>query len=201
MAMLKWVNLTCIRHKNVTNSPKYILKTDDDIFINFDRLLRVTHDLPNAKMIGRLTCGAVPIGDIHSKLYMPKYLYADRVYPGYLSGTAYVLRTDIIPTLIQNSLTTPLIHLEDIYVTGLLARKSKIYPEDSPFFTYNRIEPKDDCPFRVLVDSHQMKPDEMHVIYDRLRTPPSVPCNLKKAKWLRRIGRLTKRLRNLCLYK
>jgi hypothetical protein len=100
---------------------------------------------------GRLTCGAAPISDATSKLYMPKYLYSDKTYPGYLSGTAYVMRSDIIPTLLQNSLTTPLLHLEDIYVTGLLARQSQIYPDDSAFFTYNHLLPKDNCAFRFMV--------------------------------------------------
>jgi len=83
---------------------------------------------------------------------MPKYLYPEKTYPGYLSGTAYVLRSDIIPTLLQNAKTVPLVHLEDIYVTSLIARASKIYPDDSAFFTYNHLLPKDSCAFRFMVN-------------------------------------------------
>ncbi|XP_021950492.1 beta-1,3-galactosyltransferase 1 isoform X2 [Folsomia candida] len=200
VAMLKWVNLTCTKN-NVTEFPQRLLKTDDDIFINIDRLLRVIQEMPNARMIGRLTCGATPIGDSTSKLYMPKYLYLGKVYPGYLSGTAYVLKSNIIPTLLENTAIVPILHLEDIYITGLLARRSGIYPDDSAFFTYNRIEPKDDCALRFMVNSHQMTPPEMKKIYANLKTTPSLPCNLKKAKWLRRVPKnISKRLRNLCLF-
>ncbi|CAG7785347.1 unnamed protein product, partial [Allacma fusca] len=151
MAMLKWVNLTCsLSSQNTSFAPQFILKTDDDIFINVDRMLKVAHDMPHAKMIGRLTCGATPIADWNSKLYMPKYLYPGKVYPGYLSGTGYMIRANIIPTLLHNSQKTPLIHLEDIYVTALLARHSRIYPDDSSFFTYSHIDPKDKCAFRVM---------------------------------------------------
>lgn len=82
---------------------------------------------------------------------MPKYLYPGSVYPGYLSGTAYLLRGDMVPTLLQNSLTIPLIHLEDIYVTAILARQSQFFPDDSPFFTYNHLDPRDPCAFRIMV--------------------------------------------------
>jgi len=72
VAMLKWVNLTCSNEKGTTGSfAHYILKVDDDIFINVDRLLTVIHDLPNAKMIGRLTCGANPISDGNQNFICP----------------------------------------------------------------------------------------------------------------------------------
>jgi beta-1,3-galactosyltransferase 1 len=100
---------------------------------------------------GRLTCGAEPVTDPSSKLYMPKYLYPGRRYPGYLSGTAYLLSGKIIPTLLQNSLSTRLIHIEDIYITGILAKKSNIYPEDSIYFTYLRVDPKNTCLLKQMV--------------------------------------------------
>lgn len=151
MSMLKWINLTCSSNNDMSSSPVWVLKTDDDMFINVDRLLKVAHDMSNSKMIGRLTCGAAPIKDHTSKLYMPKYLYPASVYPGYLSGTAYLLRGDLVPTLLENSLTIPLIHLEDIYVTAILARQSHYFPDDSPFFTYDHLDPKDPCAFRIMV--------------------------------------------------
>lgn len=100
---------------------------------------------------GRLTCGAVPISDARSKLYMPKYLYPGKMYPGYLSGTTYAMHGEIVPTLLRTSVATPLIHLEDIYVTALLARENNIIPEDSVYFTYDRNEPRAICAFKNLV--------------------------------------------------
>ncbi|CAL8083370.1 unnamed protein product [Orchesella dallaii] len=200
MAMLKWINLTCSVNNDISSSPLWVLKSDDDMFINVDRLLKVAHDSPNSKMIGRLTCGALPIKERNSKLYMPKYLYPSPVYPGYLSGTAYLLRGDMVPTLLENSLTIPLIHLEDIYVTAILARQSQFFPDDSPFFTYNRLNPKDPCPFRYMVTSHQVTPIEMRSIWTNLMKRPPVPCSPKKQNWLRRIPKMTKRYRKLCSF-
>jgi len=82
---------------------------------------------------------------------MPKYLYPGNVFPGYLSGTAYLIRSDIISALLQHSLSTPLIHLEDVYVTGILARKIPTDPADSIYFTYGKFMPNNKCPFRLMV--------------------------------------------------
>lgn len=100
---------------------------------------------------GRLICGAEPISDVKSKLFMPQYLYPGKTYPAYLSGTAYFLTGAIVPRLLETAVGTPLIHMEDIYITGIVARKDGIYPEDSPAFTYLKVSSKDMCVLREMV--------------------------------------------------
>lgn len=53
IAMLKWINLTCYGSNNSTRSsmPQYVLKTDDDVFINIDRLFSVISEKPGAEMM------------------------------------------------------------------------------------------------------------------------------------------------------
>jgi len=51
LAMLKWVNLTC-PIRNETSYPQFILKTDDDMFTNIHRLLKIALDAPpSSKMM------------------------------------------------------------------------------------------------------------------------------------------------------
>lgn len=40
------------------------------------------------------------------------------MYPNYLSGTGYVMSADVAEKLFQIALHTPLLHLEDVYLTG-----------------------------------------------------------------------------------
>lgn len=49
---------------------------------------------------------------------MPKYIYEGKVYPNYLSGTGYLMDRRTAVLLYQTALTTPLLHLEDVYITG-----------------------------------------------------------------------------------
>lgn len=58
-------------------------------------------------------------------------MYPGRVYPNYLSGTAYVMTPDTVAKLYQAALKIPLFHLEDVYITGMLIVNfyQKIHPE------------------------------------------------------------------------
>ena len=44
-------------------------------------------------------------------------------YPDWLSGSAYLLDRDTAGDLYQAALNTPLFHIEDVFLTGILASK------------------------------------------------------------------------------
>lgn len=122
------------------------MKCDDDIFLNVPNLLHIllggTVPLYNASihffdqksvrvtssdnrlidtknlLLGFLFCHAKPIADITSKWYSPIYMFSGDMYPNYLSGTGYVMSMNSAVALYNASLTTPLFHLEDVYLTG-----------------------------------------------------------------------------------
>ena len=102
---------------------EYVLKTDDDVYVNLPKL----YDLVRANqkptlLMGTLICNAVPIKDPHNKWFVPRYMFNEKKYPNYLSGTGYVMGREAAVRLYAAALTTPLFHLEDIYVTGILSR-------------------------------------------------------------------------------
>ena len=59
----------------------YILKTDDDVYINMNNLYKLVkmNKIPNLLM-GTLICGAVPIRDPYNKWYSPHYMYDKKRY-------------------------------------------------------------------------------------------------------------------------
>lgn len=65
-------------------------------------------------------------------------MHISNSYAGYLSGVAYVMRTDVIPRLLHMSITTPIIHMDDVYITGILCRQLGIQPGDSKVFSCGR---------------------------------------------------------------
>ncbi|XP_049807392.1 beta-1,3-galactosyltransferase 1-like isoform X1 [Schistocerca nitens] len=164
--LLKWT---------VTNCPsvRYIMKTDDDMFVNIESLVRLLRSKGSTGLlIGALICGAHPISDSHSKWYAPRYMYPGRVYPNYLSGTGYVMSNDVMKRLYKAALQTPLFHLEDVYVTGLCSKAAGIRPRDHPAFTYarRRIDP---CLLRdrSVITSHRMDSAQLLKIWPRIRDP------------------------------
>ena len=57
-------------------------------------------------------------------------MFSGREYPDYVSGTGYVMSGRLIPRLFDTSLSVPLFHLEDVFMTGLVARRAGIVPEN-----------------------------------------------------------------------
>ncbi|CAH0716791.1 unnamed protein product, partial [Brenthis ino] len=172
--MLKWVTNNC------NESVRYILKTDDDMYVNVPNLVYTLknrskiHDTTKGQeleylLIGDLICGARPVQDVGSKWYSPKYMYGARVYPRYLSGTGYVMSAPTVRALYKAALTTAYFHLEDIYITGICSVRAKprITPRDEPGFSYSAVG-DDACAAHAHVTAHRVRPAHMRSIAARL---------------------------------
>ncbi|XP_021928730.1 beta-1,3-galactosyltransferase 1-like isoform X2 [Zootermopsis nevadensis] len=164
--MLKWVSTNC-------RSVQYIMKTDDDMFVNINNLVRLlkVRILGNL-LVGALICGARPIADSQNKWYAPHYMYQGTVYPNYLSGTGYVMSRDVVLRLYQAALKTPLFHLEDVYLTGLCAHAARIRPRHHPSFTYSKRK-LDPCLYKdkTVVTSHRVNGSEMRKVWSLMNNP------------------------------
>lgn len=184
--MLKWVNHNC------DGRVKYIMKCDDDTFVNVPNLLQVllggtvplykasipfydrnTVAVKSAKnrlvqvrrlLTGFLFCEAKPITDTSSKWYSPNYMYNKEFYPNYLSGSGYLMNLDAAKLLYRTLLTTPIFHLEDVYLTGIVADRVKLHRYHHPLFFYSST--KDPCALRGMISQHQLGPTELRTAYD-----------------------------------
>ncbi|XP_043288700.1 beta-1,3-galactosyltransferase 1-like isoform X2 [Venturia canescens] len=188
--MLKWVTKNC-------QKAKYLMKTDDDMYVNVPNLLKNLRARPKSTgtLIGSLICNARPISDPNNKWYAPKYMFSEKTYPNYLSGTGYVMSLDVAEKLYDAALSTPLLHLEDVYITGVCARYAKLRPTNHAGFSY--VPRKlDSCTLSNSITSHKVSTASMHVIWKKLRdvnatsncSEHSNPAN-KKSTTLNRNGR------------
>ncbi|KYB26486.1 beta-1,3-galactosyltransferase 1 [Tribolium castaneum] len=130
--MLKVVNRYC------KNSFKYLMKADDDVFVNLPRVL---HMLSNRKthenvILGRLRRGW-PIRDTYSKWYVPYEWYPEQEYPANVCGASYIMSFDVARKLYDCALSTPLVHMEDIFLTGICGEKMNVLRENNYMFTCN----------------------------------------------------------------
>lgn len=133
---------------------RFVMKCDDDMFLNvpnllhvllggtvpayaaskqyFDRQASQTLSEKNRLkqqerlLLGFAHCGGKIIRSIFNKWYMPSYMYDKYLYPNYLSGTGYVMSSDAAAILYREALKTPLLHLEDVFLTG--ANHLNIFP-------------------------------------------------------------------------
>uniref|UniRef100_A0AAG5CY45 Hexosyltransferase n=1 Tax=Anopheles atroparvus TaxID=41427 RepID=A0AAG5CY45_ANOAO len=181
---------------------KFLMKCDDDTFVNVPNLVQVLlggtvplykaaisfydsntvlvkstkNRLVEGKhlLTGFMFCEAKPIGDTSSKWYSPTYMYNKEVYPHYLSGTAYVMNFETAKVLYRTSLSTPIFHLEDVYLTGIVAERVKIRRRHHPLFFYSYT--KDLCALRGMISQHQLQPTELRNAFDYV-TNSSIVCN------------------------
>ena len=122
---------------------RYLLKVDDDSYVNIlglqkmlkeniketsnersiygylQRGLKAHHWLPK---VHRPTMETIDDEKIH-KWIVPRYLYRKRLFPQFIAGAGYLVERENAECLLSASQTVSIIHLEDVYITGLCALK------------------------------------------------------------------------------
>ncbi|OXU20463.1 hypothetical protein TSAR_012319 [Trichomalopsis sarcophagae] len=188
--LLKWATTNC-------DKLTYLMKTDDDMFVNVPALVKALKGRPKSTgtLIGSLICNARPITDPKNKWYTPKYMYSERTYPNYLSGTGYVMSFDVAQRLYKAALSTPVLHLEDVYITGVCAKRAGLRPTNQYGFSYipRKLET---CALRDVITAHKVNATTMQTIWSKLNEPMEAACASanhsatdKKSATVSRLGR------------
>jgi len=140
LRMLKWVGQHC-------DNVRYLVKLDDDVYLNVPKLLGFLHDIvanrftekDSKNLIAGFKYNNIKIdSDPTSKWYTPPSLFEtymrnstthlslwppnpkiDR-FPDFVSGICYVLGSRARKDLYLHALSTPLFHLEDVFLTGIV---------------------------------------------------------------------------------
>lgn len=169
IAMLKWMTRYC-------KTARFLLKSDDDMFINVNKLKQeLTHSVHQRFIMGEIIAGAQPMQDKNSKWYTPRAMFAGKMYPKYVSGSAYVISGDFLSDLYSSTLNTEVFWLEDVFITGLCAKKANaVHIYNSKFgYKRRRLSP---CLFKNIVTCHRLSNKEMYRIWKALQDP-NINCS------------------------
>ncbi|XP_072903740.1 beta-1,3-galactosyltransferase 5-like [Hemitrygon akajei] len=160
---LSWATSAC--------RPSYVLKTDDDCFVNTDRLPGfLVRD--NPIRTGLYTGSLFPaerrdvIRDPGSKWYVSRQDYGRERYPPYASGVGYVLSLDAARDLLAAATSIRPIPVEDAYV-GILAEAAGITPQDSGRFTKHNVSWRV-CNYRYLMVIHQLSAQQQRLAHSKM---------------------------------
>ena len=111
---LKWVSEQCAR-------VPYMLKSDDDTFISIPYLIEILQaKRPTRSIMGPNNNGSWVYRE--GRWAVSKELFPFNWYPNYESGSGYVITVDIVRELYETSAYVTALHIEDVYVTGILAK-------------------------------------------------------------------------------
>lgn len=125
VAGLKWAAAHC-------SQADYILKSDDDILINFHRLVRYLRDVVEPQYGRRrlILCNQwlrmKILRDKKSKWYIPEEEFPGDYFPPYCSGSAFLLSGDMARLMYEASLVTRFFWVDDYYITGALVKQLDI---------------------------------------------------------------------------
>lgn len=164
IALLRWASTNC---KGV----RYLLKIDDDMFLNLPRLLNELKVHPKTNSIlGCKVSGASPFRFAFSKWKISRSDYENNYYPDYIAGTAYLISGDIISNLYRATRSVPYFIFEDVYITGLCRKQIGAFALEHQGFScgYRNRSP---CGynFRYQITGHHYTPKEIQRIWLELQ--------------------------------
>ncbi|KAJ8391694.1 hypothetical protein AAFF_G00086440 [Aldrovandia affinis] len=160
---LKWAAENC--------GPQFILKTDDDCFVNTDYLPRFLAEFNSMKT--GLYAGSLfapgkrqVIRDPLSKWYVSWDDFREEEYPPYASGIGYILSTDVVRRILKAAESVPPVPMEDAYV-GILAKEAGVPVVSSARFTKHNVNWRV-CNYRYLMVIHHLDVTELKVAQENM---------------------------------
>ena len=161
LAMIRWIRDFC-------SSAKFVLKTDDDMYINLPNLLKELRLIERPKyFFCYVFKGAPPVRDKNSKWYTSIEEYKYSYFPKYCSGTAYAFSANIATDIYESSKRIKPLKMEDVYVTGILAQNlniSLIYGDGFWFLKRKSTG----CDYEKAISGHEVPVREMYIIHAQL---------------------------------
>ncbi|KAG8014523.1 N-acetyllactosaminide beta-1 [Nibea albiflora] len=166
---LEWFNQHCPH-------AQYILKGDDDVFVNTLLIIDLLEGLPENEakdlFIGDVISNADPQRDRKLKYYIPESVF-EGTYPPYAGGGGYLYSGELALRLYNVSRQVVLYPIDDVF-TGMCLRKLGLVPEKHSGFRTFGIDEKyrhNPCIYRSLMLVHSRTPEEMLTIWPWIMHP------------------------------
>ncbi|KAL6259266.1 hypothetical protein P5V15_009184 [Pogonomyrmex californicus] len=162
ISTLEWVDTYC-------SKVKYLLKTDDDMFINVPRLLAFVYKHAKDRNIifGRLARKWKPIRNRKSKYYVSQAQFQQPIFPDFTTGPAYLLSSDTVRRLYDAALDQTYLKLEDVFTTGIVAHRLGIKRSHANEFLNKRIQ-YTACNIQRGISIHMVKYSEQFDLWKKL---------------------------------
>ncbi|XP_063840428.1 myocyte-specific enhancer factor 2D-like isoform X3 [Scylla paramamosain] len=162
ISMFEWVKTYC-------SESHFVLKTDDDMFINMPLLISFVDSKSTEQRVlyGRMAKGWKPIRNKKSKYYIDAGTYSRTRYPDFLTGPAYLFTSDVVEDIYHKTLDTTFFPLEDVLVTGIVGESLRLRRVGDSRFRNEKIKLTDTCSLLKTVSIHMVKYEEQFDIYKR----------------------------------
>ncbi|XP_048093060.1 N-acetyllactosaminide beta-1,3-N-acetylglucosaminyltransferase 4-like [Alosa alosa] len=162
VGFLSWFSRMC-------NSTQFVLKGDDDVFVNTENLVEflTDHKPVNHLFVGYIHDPELPIRDRNSKYFVPVEMYpAGKLYPPFPSGGGYLMSQQTMLRLDVAAQKVKLFPLDDVFLGLCLQKMGVSLTHHRGFLTFGiRNDLKHPCVYREIMLVHQMNPVEMQLMW------------------------------------
>jgi uncharacterized protein YxeA len=167
-AALEWTIRYC-------SKAEYLLKTDDDMFINVHNLLQFIHkvdkdDREEPKIYGRLVQEAWADRSEDSKYFLPYDQFTNNEFPDYVAGGAYLFSTLIAQSLFEKGMEAQFMQMEDVFLTGVVAESMNVTRVGVDEFRTDRFEMVNTsrCELSKFISFHMISYPEQFEIWGKV---------------------------------
>ncbi|KAK3588388.1 hypothetical protein CHS0354_024279 [Potamilus streckersoni] len=174
MSGLKWIKTYC-------NSVTYILKCDDDTFINaarFSEYLLKNPNINNVTIHGWVYTRGLVRREGKYKVKVEEY--PKSVFPHLTSGTAYILPFDVITNMLDMAERLPYCPVDDAFMTGVLRTILDLKVQHSADFTHMDEKKINPCRFYSKLSVTNISPKCMYILWNLTTQAQRINCNQRK---------------------
>jgi beta-1,3-galactosyltransferase 1 len=143
--MLEWVSSNC-------PNAKFILKIDDQTFVNVEKLLQIINGklLDTMSIYGKVSESSDQFNDFDSE---------------FIAGPAYMMTSDCVQPIYKAALDAKYIKFEDIFITGVIANLVGIKRINTEEFKESVSTLNSNCDLRNVVSINGVSADQHYELW------------------------------------
>jgi len=158
---------------------EFVLKVDDDMFVQVDKLLELVHSLllegkSQKLVVGNISRGWRPVRNPRSKYYITEAQYEGDTYPDFATGPSYLVSRAAVIPLVEEALVQKYIHLEDVFITGVVAQTVGVTRRNTELFKNNAVRVPArfmGCTLLHTITIHKVDPEEQEEMHELSSNP------------------------------
>lgn len=155
---------------------QFILKGDDDVFVNTHLIIKYLEDLPPADVpnlfVGDIVLNAKPFRNMAIKYFVPESYFVG-IYPPYACGGGFLYSAAVALKMQAATRKVVFFPIDDVY-NGMCLEKEGIVPvKHDAFRTFDITdnEKKNPCVYRSIMVVHKRSPQELKRLWKWVSLP------------------------------